>query len=63
MGALTDIGARETFSALELKPAGLLDILGLSARLIGGGPDLTDASLLNSPDRLGGGGDGGSEAG
>ena len=33
----------------------------MSARLIGGGPTLKDESLLSSPDRLGGGGEGGSE--
>jgi hypothetical protein len=63
MGIRTDIGAKFTFSALELKPTGLLDILGLSARLIGGGPTLKEESLLSSPDRLGGGGEGGSEDG
>ncbi|EDN96694.1 hypothetical protein SS1G_01620 [Sclerotinia sclerotiorum 1980 UF-70] len=63
LGIWTEIGAKFTLSALELKPTGLLDILGLSARLIGGGPTLKEEFLLTSPDRLGGGGEGGSEDG
>lgn len=63
IGIWTEIGAKFTLSALELKPTGLLDILGLSARLIGGGPTLKEEFLLTSPDRLGGGGEGGSEDG
>ena len=38
---------------------GLAAILGLSARLIGGGVGLRDKSLLISTDLLGGGGEGG----
>jgi len=41
------------------KDIGLLAILGFSDRFTGGGNGLNDVSRLNSPDRLGGGGEGG----
>lgn len=63
IGICTDIGAKFTPSALEPKPIGLLDILGLSARFMGGGPALKEEFLLTSPDLLGGGGEGGSDEG
>ena len=43
----------------SLSPVGLEAILGFSERLTGGGPGFVGASLLNSPDLRGGGGEGG----
>jgi len=48
-------------SVRNVRAMGLLAIFGFSARLTGGGA-LKEASLRNSPDLLGGGGEGGLEA-
>jgi hypothetical protein len=49
-------------SLRNIRAKGLLAILGFSARLTGGGGALKEASRLNSPDRRGGGGEGGLDA-
>jgi hypothetical protein len=48
-------------SVRNVRAIGLLAILGFSARLTGGGA-LKEASRRNSPDLLGGGGEGGLDA-
>ena len=56
-------GSRVIASVRNVRAKGLLAILGFSARFTGGGAALTEGSgLLNSPDLLGGGGEGGLDA-
>ena len=54
-------GSRVVASVRNVKATGLLAILGFSERLTGGAA-LNGASRLNSPDLLGGGGEGGLDA-
>ena len=54
-------GSSVVVSERNVRAMGLLAILGFSARLTGGGA-LKEASRRNSPDLLGGGGEGGLEA-
>lgn len=56
-------GSRVVASARKFRAIGLLAILGFSARLIGGGTlFIKELSRRNSPDLLGGGGEGGADA-
>lgn len=56
-------GSRVVASARKFRAIGLLAILGFSARLIGGGTlFIKELSRRNSPDLLGGGGEGGPDA-
>jgi hypothetical protein len=54
-----DVAGASVVASVNDKAMGLLAILGFSDRLIGGGMDLKEASRRNSPDRRGGGGEGG----
>ena len=56
-------GSRVVASVRKFRAIGLLAILGFSARLTGGGPLFaSELSRRNSPDLLGGGGEGGPDA-